>query len=172
MVKIILYIAQSLDGFIATKDGSVAWLDKYNSLGDDYGYKEFVASVDTVVMGNTTYKQVLGFGEWPYHSLKSYVFAHKQEKDKNVTFVSGDISEFVKGLPADAIVWLMGGAHLINEFQKEGLIDEMILFVMPTILGSGIRLFADDNVQSQLLFTGKKLFDSGVLELRYDVVNT
>ena len=95
--KIVLYIAKSLDGFIARKNGSVDWLDKFNETGEDYGYKKFLDTVDTLIMGNTTYKQVLGFGEFPYKGKDCYVFSRKERrnKDDNVTFVKGDVNEFL-----------------------------------------------------------------------------
>lgn len=171
--KIILYIATTLDGFIASKNGSVKWLDKYNESGEDYGYKKFLDSVDTIVIGKTTYEQVLSFGEYPYKELKTYVFAKHVSDDENVTFVQGHVKEFVDNLDAgkEQNIWLMGGANIINQFLKEHLIDEFIIFVMPTILGSGTRLFEDDNYEKSLVFTSSKSYDSGVVELRYEKIN-
>ena len=91
MPNIILYIAISLDGYIAKKDGSVDWLSSFE---EDYGYEKFISSIDTIIMGSKTYQQVLTFGEWPYKGLKTYVFTHQKLKDdENVEFVSGSITQ-------------------------------------------------------------------------------
>ena len=80
MPRIKLYIATSLDGFIARENGSIDWLTKYeNNPETDYGYSEFYASIGKVLMGRKTYEQALGFGEWPYREKKSYVFTRQKE---------------------------------------------------------------------------------------------
>ena len=100
--RIKLYIACSLDGFIARENGSIDWLTEYeNSPETDYGYSEFYASIGTVLMGRKTYEQVLGFGDWPYGEKKTYVFTRQNEplpREKNVEFVSGNVGEFVRRL--------------------------------------------------------------------------
>ena len=167
--KITLYIATSIDGFIAKKDGSVKWLDKFNNLGENYGYESFSNSINTVVMGNVTYEQVLGFGEYPYKNKQGYVFANKEKSDDNIIFVNGDVKEFIDNLDKekDHNIWLIGGANIVNQFLKYNLIDEFIIFVMPVILGEGIRLFSNDNQEKELILTNSKSFKSGVLELKY-----
>ena len=107
MKKVILFICCSTDGFIARKNGDVSWL-----LHDqDYGYKKFVASVDTLLMGRKTYKQCLTFGEWPWKGKKSFVFTRKkQKKDSNVEFVKNPVA-FTKKLvkKQGKSIWLVGG---------------------------------------------------------------
>ncbi|MHB8102526.1 MAG: dihydrofolate reductase family protein [Methanosarcina sp.] len=92
MPRIKLYIATSLDGFIARENGSIDWLTKYeNNPETDYGYSEFYASIGKVLMGRKTYEQALEFGEWPYREKKSYVFTRQKEptrRENNVEFVS------------------------------------------------------------------------------------
>ncbi|NCC71526.1 dihydrofolate reductase, partial [bacterium] len=141
--KIILYIAISLDGFIATKDGSVKWLDKYNESKENMGYDDFIKSIDIVIMGNTTYQQILSFDcDYPYKNKKGYVFSNKKtKKDENITFVSGNIKKIINELEGN--IWLVGGANLTNQFINYNLIDEFILFTMPILLGKGIRLFEE-----------------------------
>ena len=73
MGKVVLYIAASLDGYIATEDGGVGWLDKFNASGEDYGYSAFQDSIGAVIMGGKTYRQALGFGEWMYKNIPSYI---------------------------------------------------------------------------------------------------
>lgn len=173
--KITLYIATSLDGFIAKRDGSVKWLDEFNESGEDYDYKEFIGSIKTVVMGNATYKQILGFGKFPYKNQKCFVFTnHDKKKDKNVTFVNGDVKKFVNGLDKkeEHRIWLVGGADLTNQFLKHDLIDEIIIFIMPIILGSGIRLFDENNNKKELELEKTKTYKSGVVRLNYNTGST
>lgn len=144
MTKVILYIAVSSDGFIADKDGGVSWLDKYSSCPDDCGYPSFYKSIDALVFGKKTYEQVLTFGPWPYPGKKSYIFANKQTVPANgdVEIVDTDIPTFMKMIQSTGIkrLWLMGGAQLIDSFDKLGLIDEYILTILPDTLGAGIAL--------------------------------
>ena len=147
MPRIKLYIATSLDGFIARENGSIDWLTKYeNNPETDYGYSEFYASIGKVLMGRKTYEQVLGFGEWPYREKKSYVFTRQKEpmrRENNVEFVSEDIGEFVRQLKrnTEEDIWLVGGSQIIKVFFEENLVQDLIVFVVPIILGSGIPLF-------------------------------
>jgi dihydrofolate reductase len=131
--NIILYIATSLDGFIARKDGSVEWLSPYEKGQEDYGYKDFLKKVGIVIMGNTTYKQVLSFGEFPYRGKDCFVFTRNKEKrkDENVTFVSKNARDFISqlNLRKNENIWLVGGASIIDEFLKLDLIDEFIITI-------------------------------------------
>lgn len=145
MPKIILYIAVSADGFIADKNGSVDWLEKYNS--EDYGYQAFYASIDTLVFGKNTYKQVVSFGQWPYLGKMSYVFTDEilEPVNSDIQMEQGTILEFMKHineLPIERL-WLMGGAQLAKSFYDLNLIDEIFLFVMPEKIGAGIALSQD-----------------------------
>ena len=147
MPRIKLYIATSLDGFIARENGNIDWLTKYeNNPETDYGYSEFYASIGKVLMGRKTYEQVLGFGEWPYREKKSYIFTRQKEpmrRENNVEFVSEDIGEFVRQLKGNTEedIWLVGGSQIIKVFFEENLVQDLIVFVVPIILGSGILLF-------------------------------
>ena len=131
--NIILDIATSLDGFIARKDGSVEWLSPYEKGQEDYGYKDFLKKVGIVIMGNTTYKQVLSFGEFPYRGKDCFVFTRNKEKrkDENVTFVSKNARDFISqlNLRKNENIWLVGGASIIDEFLKLDLIDEFIITI-------------------------------------------
>ena len=167
--KISLYIATSLDGFIAPRDGSVKWLDKFTPSEGDNGYGSFISSIDTILMGRTTYDQVLTFGDYPYKDQKGYVFSHKKRTDDNVTFVSGDVKDFINGLDPqkEHNIWVIGGADIINQFLKYNLVDEFRIFVMPVLLGEGIRLFSNDNPKLQLTFIDTNAYKPGLVELRY-----
>jgi dihydrofolate reductase len=166
--KVILYIAMSLDGFIARKNGSIDWLDKFNNSGEDMGYNDFIKPIDVVIMGGTTYQQILGFDcDYPYKKQKGYVFSNKKtDKDENVTFVSGNIKEVVDKLEGN--IWLVGGANLVNQFIGSNLIDEFIIFTMPVLLGEGIRLFEETHKELPLILTKTKSYKIGVIESHYE----
>ena len=175
MPRIKLYIACSLDGYIAREDGSIDWLTKYeNNQETDYGYSEFYASIGTVLMGRKTYEQVLGFGEWPYGEKKSYVFTRQKEpmrRENNVEFVSGNIGKFVRRLKenTDEDIWLVGGAQLIKVFLEENLVDDMIVFIVPIILGSGIPLFDRIGREIRLRLVKIEKYESGLAGMEYKV---
>ncbi len=173
--RVKLYIASSLDGYIARENGSIDWLTEYeNNSETDYGYSEFYSSIGTVLMGRKTYEQVLGFGDWPYAEKKTYVFTRQKEplnREKNVEFVSGDIGEFARRLKenTDEDIWLVGGSQIIKVFLEEGLVQEMIVFIVPIILGSGIPLF--DHIRKKIrLRTGKvKRYENGLVRVEYNL---
>lgn len=175
MPRIKLYIATSLDGFIARENGNIDWLTKYeNNPETDYGYSEFYASIGKVLMGRKTYEQVLGFGEWPYREKKSYIFTRQKEpmrRENNVEFVSEDIGEFVRQLKGNTEedIWLVGGSQIIKVFFEENLVQDLIVFVVPIILGSGIPLF--DHIGKEIGFrTGRvERYENGLVKLEYEV---
>ncbi|WP_410508183.1 dihydrofolate reductase family protein [Methanosarcina hadiensis] len=175
MPRIKLYIACSLDGYIAREDGSIDWLTKYdNNPETDYGYSEFYASVGTVLMGRKTYEQVLGFGNWPYAEKKTYVFTGQKEPlrlEKNVEFVSGNVGEFARRLKenADEDIWLVGGSQLIKMFLEEDLVQDMIVFIVPIILGGGIPLFDRIGKEIKLRMTNSERYESGLVRVEYQV---
>jgi len=111
MRKIKLFIACSLDGYIAKEDGSVNWLPE----NTDSGYDQFYSSIDTVLMGQKTYEQILTFGKYPYKDKISYVFSRNpnQKKDENVEFTS-EVEEFTKKLVSSSgkDIWLVGGSEI------------------------------------------------------------
>jgi dihydrofolate reductase len=173
MSRIKLYIACSLDGYIAREDGSIDWLTEYeNSPETDYGYSEFYGSIGTVLMGRKTYEQVLGFGNWPYGEKKAYVFTRQNEplsREKNVEFVSGDIGEFARRLKenTEEDIWLVGGSQLIKVFLEENLVEDMIVFVVPIILGSGIPLFDRIGKEIRFRIINTERYKSGLVRLEY-----
>ena len=166
--KVRLYIAASLDGFIAGPGGEIDWLD---AGGDaDYGYAAFYASIDTTLMGNETYKQVLTFGAFPYPTKTNYVFTRgaPPPDTAHVRFVSGDIAGFVRDLKEapGADIWLVGGGQLNTIMLEAGLIDEIILTSFPLVLGWGIPLFAPSDVRSPFKTVGCQAFDTGLIQWR------
>jgi dihydrofolate reductase len=168
MRAIVLFIASSLDGFIAKSDGGVEWL----FTDDNYGYEEFFASVDTVIMGRKTYAQILGFGAYPYGGTQGFVLTRKPvfENDENVTFMSENIPDLIDSLRQSPgkNIWLVGGAEIIQLFVQHNWIDRIILAIHPVILGGGIPLFLPTEAHPQWWnLQGLKTFASGLVQLSY-----
>lgn len=170
-IDIALYIATSLDGFIATSEGGIDWLSAIETPEEDYGYKAFYDSVDAIVMGRRTYDQVLGFGDWPYPGKSSYIMTHQPLTADwpEVKATAQSPSELVAILQSEGYrrVWLVGGAALATAFRAEGLIGEYILSVIPILLGEGISLFGSPGPRTELQLHSAETFGSGVVQLTY-----
>lgn len=169
-MNVVLYIATSLDGFIADRDGGVGWLDRFTDPADgDYGYADFYAGIGAVAMGRATYEQVLGFGDWPYSDKPTFVFSHAPADGErlDVTFTSGDPAEVVASLRdrVEGGLWLVGGGKLVASFREQDLIDEYLITVLPVLLGEGIPLFPGTQPEASLQTTAVRHFESGVVQL-------
>ncbi len=173
MRKLILYIAVSADGYIAAKDGSVGWLDEVpNPEQSDYGYTEFYGSVSSLIMGNKTYQQIRSFGEWPYMGKESFVFSRSEQKAyEHVRFVTDDHVQCIKDLKAAAgpNIWLVGGGQVNTLALNADLIDEVMLFQMPVVLGAGLPLFPGVKQTKPLKLIQSKSYASGVTLLHYQL---
>jgi dihydrofolate reductase len=166
MPKVILFIATSLDGYIAGPHGEIDWLFH----DADYGYTAFFDSVQALVMGRKSYELSLSFGEWPYGDKPVYVFTRQTPPvDARVRFVTGDAAGLIAGLRAQGIqnIWLVGGGALVSTFLQENLIDEFVISVHPLLLGAGIPLFASGVPRLGLRLAGVTPFASGLVQLRY-----
>lgn len=148
MNKLILYIAMSLDGYIAEKDGGIRFLEETPGPSPDLGYEKFYSSVQAVLLGGKTYRQIkndLSPGKWPYEGMPCYVCTRQQHPfDPNVQFTSLPPGRQVLDLISkdhSGNIWLMGGGEIIRCFMRENLIDQYYIYVMPTVLGDGIPLF-------------------------------
>jgi len=170
MRKISLFIASSLDGYIARESGEIDWL----FTDQDYGYTEFMAEVDTLIMGNKTYQQVLEFDEYPYTDQEVFVLSNTLhgKAENNATFVNGNWHDFITNVRQSkgGVIWLVGGAQTIQYFLKHNLIDEIILSIHPIILGSGIPLIIQDSsLETKLELKNLKTYDSGLVQVTYGV---
>lgn len=175
MKKVTLYIAASLDGFIAGKDGSVDWLPVPVEGGEDYGYAAFLETVDTLVMGRKTYEQVRMFGPWPYGGRRCVVFSGTRggQRDECAELVEGDIAAWVRELKegdGEGGIWLVGGAEVIAACLAGEVVDEIILTTVPVLLGEGIRLFPETTWMTRLRLEGVQSFADGLVQLRYGAV--
>ena len=144
-----VYIATSIDGFIADRHGEIDWLMSIpNPDGSDYGFAEFMNGVDAVVMGRNTFEQVLKFGEWPY-SKKVFVLSRKirvvpEHLRPKVEIISGNPSHVVNSLTTRGYEHLyIDGGNVIQQFLRANLIDELIVTRISVVLGGGIPLFSE-----------------------------
>lgn len=173
MSKVSLYIAASLDGYIARPDGDIKWLEEFpNPAKEDFGYHDFLKSIDITVMGGTTYRQVLSFGEWPYPDQENYVITRQAgPEDPNVTFIR-NINDFLKGLRERSTgkIWLIGGGEINSIFLQNDLIDELILTIVPLVLGDGIPLFAKGNFNKRFKLENAETFTNGMVQLTYSKI--
>ncbi|SDW94141.1 Dihydrofolate reductase [Marinococcus luteus] len=158
MKPVILFIAASLDGYIADEEGNIDWLMKAGGEGDN-GYDEMYRRVDTVVMGRKTYEHVLVLTDaFPYSDKDCYVFSTSRlESGGQVSFVKGDVAEWLqnKRLDPGSGIWIVGGADIIDPLLNEELIDEYIITLTPDLLGSGIPLFKQRSGQPKRLHLHK-----------------
>lgn len=151
MNKVILYIAASLDLFIADKHGGVDWLPQPNETEDTedlFGFKALMQRIGIIVMGSRSYQQILGFGEWAWADKQTYVFTTQNLSTvlPSITFVPDTPNAFMKQIKfthPNTDIWLLGGAQLARSFDHDGLIDEVILTVIPVTLRDGIKLQLD-----------------------------
>ena len=175
MRKLKLYIAASINGKIAKKDGSVQWLDELpNPANDDYGYAKFYDSIDTTVMGAATHRQVVGWGiDYPYVGKKNYVLTRdkNQPSHPHVEYITSNHDQFVKSLKMKTgkDIWLVGGGQVNSLLLTRELIDEIHVYYMPIVLETGIDLF-DCNIKNQELeLLSSESYRSGVIGAVYAV---
>lgn len=169
--EIILYIATSVDGFIAKEDDDLQWLEEAEGEGDA-GYSDMYQSIDTIIMGKRTYDWVVDHIEsFPYHDKKCYVFTTSQSgENEHVEFVNEDVVAFTKKLREQegSKIWMVGGAGILDAFMKEQLIDELIITVTPHLLGSGIPLFKDNNPFQDLKLVNTQRYGQ-MVQMHYKV---
>lgn len=162
MRKIVLFIAMSLDGYIANSKGGVDWLNGQERDNENLDvYAEFVKDVDTILMGWNTYNQItteLSPTEWVYSDFITYVITHhKKISTRQIRFTSENPVDLLKKLKSETgkNIWICGGANLVQQLMRNDMIDEYYISVIPTLLGSGIRLFgnAEQEIKLKLLKT-------------------
>lgn len=169
--KLILFIAMSLDGYIADQNQGLEFLDTVQKQGEDYGYTAFSKTVDTIIIGRKTYEKVLSFGgKWPYGNKKCFVLSNSLKGEReHVILFSGNpatLIEDIRQKPGKNI-YCDGGAEVINSFLQEGLIDELTISVIPILLGSGIRLFQQGRPMQKLQLKSSRSYPSGLVQLSY-----
>lgn len=152
-VEVIYYVAVSADGFIAPSDGSVDWLAEFEGDGD-YGYEEFYAGVDMLLLGRATYEQLLSLGVWPYSGKPVWVVSRRALRvvAPGVTVVADSPEAIPARLEAAGLrrAWLVGGGELAGSFARAGRITRYILSVMPVMLGAGVPLLGPQGAAGPL----------------------
>ena len=176
MITSHVFIAVSVDGFISRVDGEIDWLEWPGSEEEDHGYNHFVSSMDAIVMGRGTFEKVLTFGEWPF--------------DKPVVVLSGQLAltevpenlagrvRFFNKTPGALLEMLaqegcrrvyLDGGKLIQSFLREGLVSDMVLTRIPTLIGTGRPLFGELDQDIRLNLVETKSFPSGLSQSRYEI---
>lgn len=173
MRKVTLYIAMSLDGYIADNNGNVNWLNGQDENVENIDtYSAFIKDIDTVVMGWKTYHQIateLSPNEWIYSALTSYIITHRVlPSTENLKFVQDDPCEIVQKLKKEQGqgIWICGGANIVQPLVKSELIDEYYISIIPTLLGSGIRLWGKTEKEIKLKLVRTQSYN-GITELVY-----
>ena len=169
--RVVLYIAMSLDGFIAGPNDDMSFLSLVEQPGEDYGYARFVETVDTVILGRRTYDWVMTqVDEFPHANKVSYVITKTAKENIGTThFYSGDLKELVAKLKNDEgkNIFVDGGSQIVHELLKDNLIDEIIISVIPVLLGNGIRLFQTGSIYQKLEHVSTEQYKSGLTQLHY-----
>jgi len=175
-----VFIATSLDGFIARKDGGLDWLDEANETvpeGEDCGYNSFMKSVDILIMGRNTYEKVLSFGKWPYESKPVIVMSSKAIKissalAQTVSHSSESPEILCNRLFKEGKEHLyIDGGNTIQRFLAAGMVSELTVTIIPVIIGNGIPLFNHENKDIMLKRIKTKSYEFGFNQLSYEVEN-
>jgi dihydrofolate reductase len=172
-----IFIATSLDGFIARPDGNLDWLMKHQTPDKDHGYGELMDSVDGIVMGKGTFETVLAFDQWPYpkplvvlsHTLKNSDIPHHLANRVSISAQEPD--ELMRSLAVDG--WqhaYVDGGKVIQSFLRAGLIADMVVTRVPVLLGAGLPLFGALDHDIDLNHLETTAFASGLVSSRYEVI--
>jgi dihydrofolate reductase len=169
LVQCSVYIAASLDGFIARLDGRIDWLATVERAGEDYGYQRFRDSIDVCIVGRKTYETVLEFETWPYAGKRCIVMTHAALNAKHgEEFYCGPPEVLVERLSAEkAKRAYVDGGVVIQQFLSAGLISDLTVSVVPILLGEGVRLFGRTGRDLPLKFVASRAFESGLVKLEY-----
>ncbi len=171
--KVIVYIATSLDGYIAKPNDDLSFLKMIEKEGEDYGYTAFTSTIDTVILGRKTYDYVakeVGIAHYDNGPWEVYVITQTEKpKIGKTSFYNGNLAELVQQLKngIGKNIYCDGGATLIHELIQLDAIDEYIISVVPILLGSGIKLFKEGRPEQTLELLSSKQFEKGLVQLHY-----
>lgn len=173
MRTVSLYIATTLDGYIAKPNDDLSFLKLVEKEGEDYGYAEFTSTIDTIILGRKTYDWVLkeiGTSHYNNGEREVYVITRTERPSVGKTkFYTGNLVELIQQLKSEKgkNIYCDGGAEVINELMKKDLIDEFVISIIPVLVGNGTRLFKDGRPEQQLELSNVKTFETGLTQLHY-----
>ena len=169
-----IYVAVSLDSYVARSNGAVDWLDDYDP--QEFNFEKFLDEVGTLIIGRRTFDQVMSYGEWPYGDRRTVVLtSHPLGDDapENTVAFGGSLMELTDALRNERLdngdVWIVGGASVINQFLYANMIDKLDMFVIPVVLGQGISLFDEETSHLQPSPVATHIYPSGVVRLEYSL---
>lgn len=176
-MKVSVFIATSLDRFIARKDGDIDWLMDVGEAepGEDYGYKVFNDTIDCMVMGRNSMEKVLSFPEWPYEGQRVIVLSNTlttvpDALSGKIELYSGSLSNLVKGLESEGAKRLyIDGGKTIQSFLSEGLVTDMVITTIPVLLGEGLPLFGEIPHDIKLKHISTTTYPNGLVQSNYEV---
>jgi len=173
-----VFIATSLDGFIARPDGSLDWLLGATDSTDDHGYNDFISGIDTIVMGRGTFDAVVGFESWPFDGLRVIVASSSRTQQDyphispdKYEIIGGDVSTIIRhcGESGAKNIYVDGGA-LIQSFLREGMVDTLTITRIPVLIGEGIPLFGSLPKDVRCTHQRTRSYDSGFVQSTYQVI--
>ena len=174
MGKLVLYLAVSVDGYLADEQGGVGWLGGDGSEPENFGsYPAFYETVEVILMGWSTYHQIvtaLSPDSWPYEGRPCYVVTHRSKPDREgITFWNRPITELAGKLKEEhkGNIWICGGASVAGQLLKEDCIDQLWISIIPTVLGKGVRLFPELSQELPLKLVGTERYN-GIVDLVYE----
>ena len=173
MRKLSIFIATSVDGYIAKPNDDLSFLKLVEKEGEDYGYTQFTETIDTLIIGRKTYDYVvkeIGSSHYDNGDREVYIITRSpRPKVGRTTFYTGNPGDLVRELKSEEgkNIYCDGGAEVINELLTQDLIDEMIISIVPVIVGNGTRLFKDGRPEMSLELVRTETFDTGLTQLHY-----
>lgn len=165
-----LFIATSLDGYIAGPDDDVSW----QFTDADYGFDEFYNTIDTLIMGRGTYSVLQRMGRWPYHDKRTMVVTRSAKLEittPNTAYFNGSLTDLENLLKEQGVKrsWLVGGGELVASYLNEHLVEEVVVSVHPMLLGKGVPLFPTSIPSVKLELIAAESYDSGLVQLKYKI---
>ena len=173
-----VFIATSLDGYVAREDHQIDWLIKYDSNGEDHGYDAFIADKDCLVMGRGSYETVRGFSEWPYNI--PVIVMSKSLSQNDIPIELKDKIEISTSSPAELMQALenrgwkkayIDGGKLVQSFIREGFVTDLCITTIPILIGNGISLFGHINADIDLELKNSQSFQTGMVQSLYAIKN-
>jgi dihydrofolate reductase len=173
MRKVSIFIAASLDGYIAKPNDDLGFLKLVEKKGEDYGYTAFMDTVDTIILGRKTYDYVvkeMGTSYYDNGTRDVYIITRTERPQMGrTTFYTGNLTDLVQRLKSEEgqTIFCDGGAEVINALLQHDLVDEWVISMIPILLGQGTQLFKDNRPEQNLELIEGKTFDTGLAQLHY-----